>query len=91
VTSNLPPLWKCPKCGERFITKTCGTRAGSSLWYAPHFIGHTFRVYSEADLDADVQRWMCEAYEVGEQKHLKRKSAAKRGPATTQPREAPGA
>jgi hypothetical protein len=41
--------------------------------FAPHFIGHHFRLYSEADLDADVQRWMCEAYEVGAQKHLKSK------------------
>jgi len=41
--------------------------------YAPHFIGHSFRIYSEADLDPDIQRWMCEAYEVGAQKHLKTK------------------
>ena len=149
MTSNLPPLWRCPKCGERFITKnmwhSCGKYTLEALFarsepqvfrifnkfaemvrscgpvtmipqntrvvfqvrvrfggcyprkshlqcslalprvdddprffkiekYAPHFIGHSFRVYSEADLDADVQRWMREAYEVGEQKHLKAKS-----------------
>ena len=147
MTSNLPPLWRCPKCGERFITKnmwhSCGKYTLEALFarsgphvvqlfnkfaemisasgpvtmipqktrvvfqvrvrfggcyprkshllcslalprvdddprffkvekYAPHFIGHSFRVYSEADLDADVQRWMREAYEVGEQKHLER-------------------
>jgi hypothetical protein len=26
VPSNLPPLWKCPKCGARFITK--------NIWHA---------------------------------------------------------
>lgn len=28
MPSKLPPLWKCPKCGERFVTKnmwhSCG-------------------------------------------------------------------
>lgn len=48
--------------------------------FASHFIGHSFRVYSEADLDADLQRWMREAYEVGEQKHLKGTSKPKRTP-----------
>lgn len=41
--------------------------------YAPDFIGHHFRVHSEADLNRDDQRWMCESYEVGAQKHLKSK------------------
>lgn len=146
---NLPPLWKCPKCGERFVTKNiwhaCGKFKVEDLFarsdphvielfnkfaemiracgpvtiipqktrvafqvrvrfagcyprkshllcgialprvdpdprffkreeFAPHFIGHSFRAYSEADLDADVQQWMRESYEVGEQKHLKRRS-----------------
>jgi uncharacterized protein DUF5655 len=39
--------------------------------YGPHFIGHSFRVYSEADLDRAVQSWMCEAYDVGAQRRLK--------------------
>ena len=145
MPKKLAPLWRCPKCGERFVTtnmwhscgkftleelfarsephviklfrkfkkmiRKCGpvtmipqkTRVvfqvrvrfggcyprkshlvcalalprlnGDPRFYktekfAAHFIGHWFRVYSEADLDADVQRWMCEAYEVGAQ-HLK--------------------
>jgi hypothetical protein len=37
-------------------------------------------VHSEADLDKDVQRWMCEAYEVGAQKHLKAKPSASKSP-----------
>jgi hypothetical protein len=53
--------------------------------YASHFIGHSFRAYSEADLDADVQRWMREAYEVGEQKHLTTGSESRRGPTTPAP------
>jgi len=47
--------------------------------HAAHFIGHSFRVYSEADVDDNIQRWMREAYEVGEQKHLTR----------AQPKQAP--
>ena len=150
LPSKLQPLWQCPKCGERFVTRnmwhSCGKYTLDALFarsephvfqlfnkfaekmqacgpvtiipqrtrvvfqvrvrfggcyprkshllcglalprvdddprffkiekYAPHFIGHSFRVYSEADLGRDVQRWMCEAYEVGAQKHLKRRGA----------------
>jgi hypothetical protein len=139
-----PPLWKCPKCGERFVTKnmwhSCGKFTLEALFarsephvprlfnkfpemipkcgpvtmipqktrvvfqvrvrfggcyprkshlqcalalprvdddprffkterYGAHFIGHYFRVHSEADLDEDVQRWMRESYEVGAQRH----------------------
>src|SRR5512147_2176059 len=28
--------------------------------YAPHFIGHAFRVYSDADLDERIQQVICE-------------------------------
>jgi len=141
------PLWKCPKCGERFVTRnmwhSCGKFTLEALFarsephvfglfnkfagmvsscgsvtvipqksrvvfqvrvrfagcyprkshlicslalprvlddprffkieeYASHFIGHSFRVYSEADLDSDVQEWLREAYEVGGQKRVKR-------------------
>ena len=41
--------------------------------FAPHFNGHWFRVDSEKDLDADVRRWIKEAYEVGAQRHLERR------------------
>jgi hypothetical protein len=40
--------------------------------YAPHFIGHTMRIDSEDQLDAQVQRWLKEAYRVGTQEALKR-------------------
>ncbi len=39
--------------------------------YAPNWHGHWFRVDSEKDLNADVRRWIREAYAVGQQKHLK--------------------
>ncbi len=146
MATKLPPLWKCPKCGERLVTKnmwhSCGKftieelfarsephviklfrkfekmirkcgpvtmipqktrvvfqvrvrfggcyprksylmcalglpRAGDDPRffkvekYATHFVGHYFRVYSEADLDEAVQQWMHESYEVGAQMHLK--------------------
>ena len=148
MATELPPLWQCPKCGERFVTAnmwhSCGKYSLDDLFarsephvirlfhrfaemiracgpvtmipqktrvvfqvrvrfggcyprkshllcalalprvdnnprffkiepYAPHFVGHSFRVYSEADLDADLQRLMREAYQVGEQRHLRRK------------------
>jgi hypothetical protein len=38
--------------------------------FARHFISHYFRVYSEEDLDTDVQGWLREAYEVGKQTPL---------------------
>lgn len=84
---NLPPLWECPKCGERFVTKNiwhaCGKFTVENLFarnephlirlfktekFAPHFIMHSFRVYSDADLDHKARQWMCESYKVGGQK-----------------------
>lgn len=41
--------------------------------FAPHFIAHSFRVHTDADLDQDVQRWLRESYDVGAQKHVKRR------------------
>lgn len=38
--------------------------------YARHFISHQFRVYSKEDLDAEVQGWLRESYDVGAQKWL---------------------
>lgn len=35
---------------------------------------HVFRISSLDEIDADVRSWLKEAYAVGEQKHLKRKS-----------------
>jgi hypothetical protein len=40
--------------------------------YSPHFHGHFFRIDSEQQLDATVQRWMRKAYEVGAQKWLEK-------------------
>lgn len=155
---KLPPLWKCPKCGERFVTEnmwhSCGKFTLGELFarcepeviklfrkfekmmrkcgpvtmipqktrvvfqvrvrfggcyprkshlicalalprvdddarffkvekYAGHFIGHYFRVHSEADLDEALQQWMCESYAVGAQKHLKAKPSASKSPRRT--------
>ena len=38
--------------------------------FNPRCHAHSLRVTEEADLDAEVARWLSEAYEVGEQKHL---------------------
>lgn len=38
--------------------------------YAAHFVGHYFKIDSESQLDAEVQEWLRESYDVGAQKHL---------------------
>ncbi|MBA3255515.1 MAG: hypothetical protein H0T64_02550 [Pyrinomonadaceae bacterium] len=40
--------------------------------YARRFVGHQFRISSEADWDSEVQSWLREAYRVGEQQGLTR-------------------
>lgn len=146
MSTNKRPLWKCPKCGERFTGKnmshSCGkfsldhlfarsepqvrkifgkfarmARAGGPVHMIPqktrvvfqvrmrfagamprkshlicHFIlarriesprfhkietfrarchAHYLRVHSEEQLDADVEHWLKESYNVGRQKYLK--------------------
>ena len=39
--------------------------------FGPHFVGHSIRVFTDADLDQDLQRWLHEAYDVGAQRHVK--------------------
>lgn len=145
MLSRLKPLWRCPLCGERFITRnmwhSCGKYSLEALFarcephvfplfrkfhkmvracgpvhvipqktricfqvrvrfggcvprkshlrctlaftrrvhhprfvkiekYVPHWYGHSFRVESENELDADVRRWIREAYKVGQQRRL---------------------
>jgi hypothetical protein len=38
--------------------------------YAPKWYGHTIRVASESEFDAEFMDWIRESYAVGEQKHL---------------------
>ncbi len=38
--------------------------------YASRFHGHRLRIESEKDFDAELRRWIHEAYGVGEQTHL---------------------
>ena len=140
--AKLPALWRCPKCGERFVTRnlwhSCGKYTLEELFersephviklfrkfaamvracgpvrmisqktrvcfqvrvrfagavprktyfianlalpyraqdprftrvddYAPHWHRHEFPVSRERDLDARVQQWLKESYEVGAQ------------------------
>jgi hypothetical protein len=41
--------------------------------FSPRLHLHHFRVYAEEELDANFERWICEAYTVGEQRHLAKK------------------
>lgn len=58
-------------CGFALPRRVNDSRFFKITPYAPHFIGHLFRVQSEKDLDGKVQRWLREAYGVGEQRYLK--------------------
>lgn len=150
MPSKLRPLWQCPKCGERFVTRnmwhSCGRYSLESLFAGcePHvfqifqkfakmvracgpvkiipqktricfqvrvrFVGaiprksyllasfffrrkhnhprflkiespyprahvHQIRLNSEEELDGDFERWIREAYAVGEQKGLEKRHA----------------
>ncbi|HKZ78243.1 MAG TPA: hypothetical protein VJ124_07945 [Pyrinomonadaceae bacterium] len=86
---KLRPLWRCPKCGERFVTANmwhaCGRYSLASLFAKsdPHVIklfrkfarmvrncGPVRMIYSADELDAEVQAWLRESYEVGAQTRL---------------------
>ena len=49
-------------------------------FYSPRNQLHAFRLQDPSEVDAEVERWLAEAYLVGEQKHLsaRRKSARPR-------------
>ena len=142
MSSAQKPLWRCPKCGERFITAnmwhSCGKFTLDKLFarsepqvrrlynkfarmvracgpvttipqktrvvfqvrvrfagcyprkkhlqcaialrkvtknprfvriekFTKHFVGHYFKIESEADLNQELQSWLCESYKVGAQ------------------------
>ncbi len=146
MPTKLKPLWRCPKCHERFVTRniwhSCGKHTIEDLFagsdahvlklfkkfsrmvrscgpvrmipqktrvvfqvrvrfagcyprkshllcaialpqrsdsprftkiegYTKHFVGHQFPVYSEADLDDEVQGWLRESCRVGGQAKLR--------------------
>jgi hypothetical protein len=39
--------------------------------FSPHNHVHHFRLFTPAEVDADVRAWLREAYAVGEQRHLR--------------------
>ena len=49
-----------------------GARAntGDTTPYSPRNQVHVFRLHEPAEVDAEVERWLAEAYLVGEQRHL---------------------
>lgn len=58
-------------CNFEFAKRKKHPRFRKIETYAPRWHGHELRVDSEQELDAEVERWVREAYAVGEQKHLK--------------------
>jgi len=57
-------------CGMALPRKLKSPRIARINEYAPHFLGHQFRIYSADELDAEVQAWLRESYEVGAQTRL---------------------
>ncbi len=57
-------------CNFEFGERQKHTRFRKVETYAPRWHGHELRVDSEQELDAQVERWIREAYAVGEQKYL---------------------
>jgi hypothetical protein len=46
---------------------------------SPRNVVHTFRLTSPADVDAEFISWLAEAYQVGCQQHLRRRTAPQGG------------
>ena len=51
-------MWTCPECRRSFANRN-----------QSHFCSRV-RLEQPADVDAEVEAWLAEAYSVGEQKHL---------------------
>jgi hypothetical protein len=60
----MKPLWTRPACGERFVSPnlwhSCGRQSYERL----------LPLRTEADVDAEVRRWMRQAFRIGRQEHL---------------------
>lgn len=63
------PLWRCPKCGHRFVTKnmwhSCGRYRIESFGRLGY--GHHFRLRRPTELDDALARLIREAYAIGRQ------------------------
>jgi hypothetical protein len=68
------PLWRCPKCGRRVVLARRNEhprfRRIETISARNHV--HHFRLFTVKDVDAMVEGWLREAYEVGGQRHLER-------------------
>lgn len=63
-------------CSFGFSQRHNNTRFHKIEQYASHWYGHYCRIDKEEDLDDEFIAWLKEAYEVGEQKHLKKRGEA---------------
>jgi len=65
------PLWTCPKCGRGFANRNqfhfCSNRSLDK-----QFVGRDPNVVATFE----VERWLAEAYSVGEQRHLGKRAHA---------------
>lgn len=59
-------------CGFALPRRIHHPKLVSYTKYASHFQGHLFRIDSAKDLDADIKKWIREAYSVGAQEHLEK-------------------
>lgn len=65
-------------CGFLLTRRLQHPRLYKVVTYTPRCHGHHFRVTSPAQLDATVQRWLRESYQVGLQAHLQIARGAKK-------------
>ena len=64
-------------------------RIDKVIEYTPHCIGHEIKITSAGDLDATVQRWLRQAYDVGAQRDFVRRGNAARRALTLNRSEKP--
>ena len=86
-------LWRCPKCGHRFVTRniwhSCGHyrladhfEGKASLVRTESFgrlgYGHHFRLCNPNEIDRALVEFLGEAYSIGQQDPLKTTASKKR-------------
>ncbi len=64
------------QCGFGFARRNENARFYKIEQYAPRWISHYCRIESEEQLDDEFMSWIREAYDVGRQQHLTKRSSS---------------
>lgn len=65
------PLKTALRCEFGLARRLASPRFEKITRYTPRWYGHSLRLTSEAELDAEFKEWMREAYALGTQAHLR--------------------